>query len=222
MSKHLFFLLTFLIAGNLFAQNKVLSKIPVKGNVINDFIPEGYDTLATTKGDLNKDNIEDYVLVLKSTEEDKENPPETPQRILLVLLQSSGGLALAAKSDSAILCKDCGGIFGDPFEGISITKGVLSVSHYGGSAWRWGSTYKFRYQQNDFYLIGETTHSYWNVSMCEKLNEFAATHYKDVNLLTGAYVEKKVSEEGCKLLINKKGKQKVQPLKKLNVFNIEN
>jgi hypothetical protein len=128
---------------------------------------------------------------------------------------------MIARSDSAIMCKSCGGIFGEPFAGIAITNGILIVEHYGGSSWRWAYTHKFRYQQNDLYLIGTTTLSYWNVKMCEKLDEFAGTEFKDINLVTGAYEEKKVSEE-CKLLINKRGKQKIEPLKKLSAFNIDN
>ncbi len=210
-----------------FAQKTVLSKIPATGKDIRSFIPEGFDTLATAAGDLNKDKIGDLVMVLGSVKENSaelsfEEIDSLPQRILVVLLKTASGYQLAAKTQTAILCKDCGGVFGDPFAGITVTSGVLTVEHYGGSAWRWGYTHKFRYQQNSFYLIGETTVSYWNVSMCDELGEFAATEFKDVNFLTGQYVEKKVSEEGCKYLVNKKGKMKVKPLKKLAAFTIEN
>ena len=70
-------------------------------------------------------------------------------------------------------------------------------------------------------MIGETNYSYWNVKMCNKAGDFAGTDLKDVNYLTGQYVEKKITEE-CKVLVNKKGKRPVQPLKKLSDFKIEN
>lgn len=211
-----------------FSQSRVLSKIPLTGVSPRLFIPAGYDTLQTAEGDLNKDGIADFAMVLQSDKErdaslDEEgiDVDSLPKRILVVLLKKNDVYQLAAKTDKAILCKYCGGIFGEPFDGIWIDKGILQLHHYGGSAWRWSYTHKFRYQQNNLYLIGETTLSYWNVENCEKLDEFAGTEYMDINYVTGQYEQKKVSAEGCKLLINKKGKKPVKPLKKLSQFSIE-
>lgn len=208
------------------AQNKVLLQIPKNGPGFASFIPKGYDTILTTKGDLNKDSVDDLVLVLKSRMEPEtgveSDPDSIPPRLLIVLLKTNSGFQLAGKSDQAILCKACGGVFGDPLDGVSVEKGLLIIYHYGGSAWRWSDTRKFRYQKDGFYLIGQTTYSYWNVDLCESLDEFSGTNYKDVNLVTGAYEEKKVSEEGCRLIVNKKGKQPVKPLVKLEKFKIDN
>jgi hypothetical protein len=210
----------------LLMQLTVLSQVPSTGKTIIDFVPAGYDTIATATGDLNKDSVSDYVLVLKSKVEDNfdystGNADSIPPRLLIVLFKTANGYQLAGKTDKLIMCKDCGGVMGDPFAGVTIVKGVLAVEHYGGSAWRWSYTHKFRYQQKDFYLIGETNHSYWSVKNCEKLNDMAGTDYKDINFLTGSY-EEKVITENCVLKKNKKGKQKVQPLKKLSAFTIDN
>lgn len=211
------------------AQKNVLAGIPDTGASPAAFIPKGYDTLETARGDLNKDGKADIVLALQSDAErdysfeteTAQNPDELPARILLVLLKQEKGYRLVAKTDEVLLCRHCGGIYGDPFAGISIEKGILVVEHYGGSAWRWGYTHKFRWQKNDMYLIGETSLSYWNVAQCDKLDEFAGTEFMDINYVTGQYEQKKVSAEGCKLLINKKGKKAVKPLKKLSQFSIE-
>lgn len=225
-----------LVGGFVSAQDAALAKIPKTGKTIEAFIPEGYDTVATATGDLNKDKLTDHVLVLKNKDEDRDEPPpaanvnnegaidsvlDNETRLLVILFKNASGYTLAGTSKSAILCKHCGGVFGDPFESLVIDKGVLSIHHYGGSAWRWSYTHKFRWQQNDFFLIGQTSHSFWNISFCEKLEDFAATDYKDENLVTGAYEHKKITEEDCKLLVNKKGKQKIKPLKKLSAFSIE-
>jgi hypothetical protein len=213
--------------GISFSQSKVLSSIPKKGRNVQSFIPVGYDTLSTTLGDLNKDKSEDAVLVLRHEKEnvvdlENTNVDSIPSRLLVVLLRKGNAYELAAVSDSAVLCKHCGGIMGDPFQGISIEKGIIVINHYGGSAWRWGYTHKFRFQQNDYFIIGKTKISYWNVEMCEKLNEFAATEYEDINFVTGAFEKKKISQEGCKLLLNKKGKAKIKPLVRLGKFSIDN
>src|SRR4030095_14481247 len=195
------------------------------------FIPAGYDTLyeGVARGDLNKDGIEDIAMVLGGKWENQENWMEKeaedstlPKRKLLILFGGKDGYKKAGTGDKVILCKECGGVFGDPFAGIEIKNGLLTIYHYGGSSWRWSYTHKFRYQQNDFYLIGKTYESYLCVEECEKLNSFAGTHFKDENLVTGAYEEKKISDEGCKVLVDKKGKQDVKPLISLSKFEIDN
>jgi hypothetical protein len=187
------------------------------------FVPTGYDTLAMARGDLNNDKLEDLALVLKSVkEDDKDADPngEPPGRLLVILFKSPEGFKMAAKSDSVILCAGCGGIFGDPFAEIVIRKGVIIIDHYGGSSWRWSYTHRYRYQQNDFYLIGEKSREIRSVMYCDKLKDFVGS-LEDINYLTGQFEEKEITEE-CKLKVNKKGKRKVESLKKLSDFNIEN
>ena len=89
------------------------------------------------------------------------------------------------------------------------------------SAWRWAITDKFRFQDKNWYLIGETKNSYWDVKHCEKLNDFAGTDYDDENFITGEFEIKKISED-CKLIEHRKGKKKIQPLISLTDFNIDN
>lgn len=167
-----------------FAQDTaVLSKIPATGKTILSFIPAGYDTIMTAGGDMNKDNIADCAMVLKSVKEDTytmSDTTELPNRILVLLFKNEAGYSLAARTDLAIMAKYDGGVFGDPFESIGIVKGVLKVQHYGGSAWRWAYTHKFRYQNAAFCLIGQTNDNYWNVKMCDKLKAFAGTDRKSV------------------------------------------
>jgi hypothetical protein len=193
------------------------------------FIPENYDTLfaGVARGDLNKDGIEDLAMVLGSRLEKDEDWSEkfadsnAAPRLLIILFGTDSGFIQAAISDKAILCKDCGGTFGNPFSGMEIVNNVLQFHHYGGSAWRWSYAYKFRYQDKAFFLIGKTTYSFWNVKYCDKLKEFAGTAYEDVNFITGQYEKKEISED-CKLLENKKGKKKIEPLISLSKFEIDN
>jgi hypothetical protein len=211
----LFFVLLFSFAS--YSQNKSFAS----------FIPKDYDTLygGVARGDLNKDGIEDVVLALYHKAE--KNPIDTsgmdtvPPRILIILLGSKNGFIKITESSSALLCKDCGGVFGDPFAGIEVKKSVLSIYHYGGSSWKWSYTHKFRFQNGDFYLIGETNESFWSLKQCEKLNEMAGLNHEDINFITGQFERKRISED-CKLLENKKGKQKVEPLIPLSKFTIEN
>ena len=220
LMNHCLGLLALLIAGVVSGQS-VLSKIPASGRSIMSFVPPGYDTLATASGDLNNDKLEDIAIVLKSLAESSDSMfDEGPNRILVIVFKRSSGYQVVAKNDSVILCRTCGGIYGDPFAEMEIKRNVLTIIHFGGSNWKWELTHRFRYQQNDFYLIGEKDYNYWG-KYCKSLEDWAGTDLKDINYLTGQYEEKKITEE-CKVLVNKKGKRPVQPLKKLSDFKIEN
>ena len=38
---------------------------------------------------------------------------------------------------------------GDPFQGVEVEPKTFTVTHYGGSAWRWSVDYKFAYSRKD-------------------------------------------------------------------------
>lgn len=139
-----------------------------KGFKIQDFIPVGWGTLSSVEGDLNKDGLLDIAVVVENNN----------QRKFLILLKSEdNSYELSIESDNAILSSDAGGAWGDPFESISINRGSILISHYGGSAERWSSKYRFRLQDGGWYLIGATLENY-------NSNTLEGT-YKDYNLLTG-------------------------------------
>lgn len=192
-------------------------------DTIKSFIPKNYDTLQVAKGDLNGDDKDDLALALYNVIEKTSAPDDDnlPPRILMIFFNTDNGYIKSISSSSALMCKNCGGIFGDPFNGLTIQNKVLSVAHYGGSSDRWSEKDKFRYQDNNWYLIGKTTYSYSDLQKCDKLNDYVSADYKDVNYITGEYEEKKISED-CKLLVNKKGRQAVNSLTLLSKFNIDN
>ncbi|HLP38864.1 hypothetical protein [Lacibacter sp.] len=199
----------------------VLSNIPDSGKTIAAFIPKGYDTIGIAKGDLNKDNIDDIVLALKYKDEDTFEMDEEPKRILLVLLMSNKGLKVIGKSENVLMCRHCGGMYGDPFSAMDITKGVLSIHHYGGSSWRWSEVRKFRMNQNGMSLIGATSDLFWSMQACNgsEIGD-AGRQFRDVNFVTcdEEIIERTVE---CKLIKQVKQKIKRRPLVKLEDFNFE-
>ncbi|GGI51700.1 hypothetical protein GCM10011425_29120 [Mucilaginibacter galii] len=119
---------------------------------LKGFVLKGYDVLDLTKGDLNRDNYPDAIMVLYKKGEEKtsdviSHPEKRP--LLILICQPNKTYKLAGRSENAVYCVDCGGQMGDPFTGITIKNGYFSVEHYGGSAWRWTRIVTFKYSALD-------------------------------------------------------------------------
>ena len=136
-------------------------------------VPKGYELIATAKGDLDKDKVDDLVLVYDTNEEGDYGVV----RELQIFKNKNNKWNLWHKSRGAIMSSLEGGPAGDPFESIEINNGVLIITHYGGSRGKWGYTHKFRFQNGDFYLIGAT---------CEEEVYPEYSGLFDYNLSTGA------------------------------------
>lgn len=184
--------LTLLVTLSLSAAQAAITvpAFPKTGKSPEAFVPSGWKVLKKAEGDLNKDNQADTALILASTQEDSnsEDAFEAPRPLLLLFRQADGTYALSATHPDFVLCKMCGGVFGDPVEDLKIERGTILISHYGGSNERWGSKHRFRYQNGDWYLIGRTVMSHHNIT---------GEHFeKDENLVTGDVVEETSDDKG--------------------------
>ncbi|WP_334076643.1 hypothetical protein [Paenibacillus sanfengchensis] len=179
-------------------------------------IPPGWHILlvedkpAKAEGDLNKDGIMDVAAVIEGTSSEDSAPPRS---LLIAFGDEERGYRLSIIADKVLLKADEGGVWGDPFESLEINRGSVVISDYGGSNWRWYHKYRFRYQDNDWYLIGATTGSYFNGTPMESVEE------DDYNLLTGDYIQKRTNDQGR--TVTKKGNRGVKALVTLRKFNIE-
>ncbi|GAB5466056.1 MAG: hypothetical protein Kapaf2KO_14920 [Candidatus Kapaibacteriales bacterium] len=115
---------------------------------LSKFIIKGYEILDSVHTDINENNIEDVILVLKMKGEDTI-PSESIRPVLLLRRNNNGILSLARQNDSTVYCYSCGGIMGDPYIGIFSKNGIFTIQHYGGSAWRWSREITFKYSKNE-------------------------------------------------------------------------
>ena len=74
---------------------------------------------------------------------------------------ADGKLTSAKRNERIVMCSQCGGVFGDPFEAVIASRNTFSVEHYGGSNWRWKYSYKFNYSRID---------KTWQLVRVEELN----------------------------------------------------
>jgi hypothetical protein len=162
---------------------------------LRPFVTGGKEPLCAAAADLDGDGRQDYVLVLgtrpkhvspdENPEEDGDEVYKDDLRTLLVLVrQADGALRVAARTGRAVMCVECGGIYGDPFEGVSARPGEFTLYHYGGSAWRWRADYTFRYAPaaRRWRLASVRDVSYWNLEP-EKVKEHLYTSPEDIDAM---------------------------------------
>jgi hypothetical protein len=114
---------------------------------IKPFIEANSKVLDIASADLNGNGTNDYVFVV---ERNADGKPQDPIRTVIVLIRArSGILKVVAKNDRAVLCKGCGGVWGDPFETVEAKKKKFIIHHFGGSREKWNCSYTFGYSSKD-------------------------------------------------------------------------
>lgn len=108
-------------------------------------LSENKTVIAVAIGDLNGDGKPDLAATV-------EIMPEG-DRETYVLLAEKDGYKVRHTNQGLVLRADEGGVWGDPFEGLKIEDGILTISLYGGSNWRWAYQYQFKYSGSKLALI---------------------------------------------------------------------
>lgn len=179
MGKWLFSFIFLITVNCLAAQNKSL---PLE---VKPFVLPGYSMLDYVAGDLNADSKPDGILILKQNNEDTSYG-ELNRTFIILIRQANGKLRETIRNDSAILCFRCGGVFGDPYEGIEIAKKGFGISFYGGSSWRWGLKYSFTYnpEKSNWYLAHQHEASYnsTDIENTEKNLDIDAKELKEISI----------------------------------------
>ncbi|MCV9931584.1 hypothetical protein OIU80_04765 [Flavobacterium sp. LS1R47] len=136
MNKAILFLLVF-ITSSLIAQ---------KNNQKDKFVVQ----IKKVKGDLNKDNLADLVVVTQDTINEK-----APYKVEVFFAQPNGAFKQIVSTTKAIdnqYPEGKNGYYnGNSFYDITIEKGILTIKN---ELTRGNFEHKFRYQNNNFELIG--------------------------------------------------------------------
>lgn len=139
-------------------------KVPAE---LQPFVEKDMKAIALESADLNGDGRPDYILVLDSTKPDSEEEPKgaSDRPMLIITRDREGKLTRAARNDDVVYCGDCGGVYGDPFDGVSIQpNGGFTVRNIGGSSDRWLENYEFKYSRPDkTWLFTRSVATYYNV-----------------------------------------------------------
>lgn len=129
------------------AQNREEIKMPPD---VAPFVEKGTKAIALETADLNGDGRADFILVLeKQKPEIRDDFPVNQRPMLILAREADGVLRVAKRNERVVMCSQCGGVFGDPFESIEVGRNTFTIHHYGGSNWRWVYKYRFNYSRID-------------------------------------------------------------------------
>jgi hypothetical protein len=158
-------------------------KVPESADSPEGFVPKGWRIAKETlsQADLNGDGRADAAFVITNggSVADGSDEQSIAKHVLVLALRGNDGkLHRSVVNDAVILDGDEGGVFGDPFESLSVERGAIVISHYGGSRDRWSFTHRYRFQNGKWTLIGLT------LGNTDTLN---LEHFdnQDINLSTG-------------------------------------
>lgn len=125
-----------------------------KSQELKDFvIPKGYTKILEVKGDLDKDGKEETVIVFNTNIKTKS---ESFERKFYILKSINGNLKIWKENSSVIIDSKYGFYPTDNKLDLKIKNNCLIISQlfFTNSRHSDTSTYTFRFQNNDFYLIG--------------------------------------------------------------------
>lgn len=124
-----------------------------------DFLPKGFIVFEKIYGDLNKDGIEDCVLIIKGTDKNQvitneyRGQLDRNRRGIIILFNKNDKYVLAVKNYNCFSSEnEDGGVYFAPELSVEIEKGNLYF-HYGHGRYGYWK-YTFRFQNSNFELIG--------------------------------------------------------------------
>lgn len=155
---------------------------------IADFVPKGYKIFEKSYGDLNKDGLEDCMLIIKKVDaanivnHESRGKLDMNRRGIMVLFKNQNGYQLAAENDNCFSSEnEDGGVYFSPELLVEAEKGNLIVHYAHGRYGYW--RYIFRYQNSGFELIGydESSNNGPLVNSTTSINFSTKKKRKDTN-----------------------------------------
>ncbi len=121
-----------------------------KGSSLDDFTPRYWRAIDKAYGDLDGENGDEAIIVYNVPTSDKG----AFDRCLAIFRKENNSWILWHQTNSPIMDNQSGGVWGDPFSGVKIEKRAIVIEHFGGSRQKWQYIHRYRFQDNDWYLIG--------------------------------------------------------------------
>jgi hypothetical protein len=142
----------FLKVGSALGQTTSYPKINTEGSRISDFIPMGWSLVDSVSGDFNRDSFDDRAFII-APDDDDDNTYKRDKILVVVFCDTAANNYKLVEHTSKLFAPllDKPNLF---YEVMEVNKGVLSVVFMHAGSYATIFDYKFRYQNNEFCLIG--------------------------------------------------------------------
>ncbi|MCE7994106.1 MAG: hypothetical protein HEP71_19115 [Roseivirga sp.] len=143
-----------------------------------NLLQEGYEIFYSDT--LRFDQKEFVAVALKQHNEDsliEATMDEIARPLLILEKKPDSKFDIALRNDKVILCGACGGMFGDPLDIIEADGKSLTISHHGGSRYRWTRhiSFEFLAEQQGWFLSSDKGISYDSMNPEGELEEIEYT-----------------------------------------------
>lgn len=201
--------------------NSFFPNISVSGKVPLDFVPIGWKIRDSLSIDFNNDKLIDFAFVIQTEQplkfEDTEcfsTQPFYPKILLVLKRQKDKSLLLTTTATK--LFGNCNwGVEGqDPFNKLVLRKNTLGIIFLTGGTTRNWLSYYFRFQNEDWFLIGAESYQYW----AGHTNDAEAYYNQKINFSTN-FIEKYSEDPNHKQYNYKKEAIEKKALIKLTEFD---
>lgn len=147
---------------------------------IKNFTPKYWELKKIAYGNLDEDENDEAAAVYEMPSIDHGDA----EQVLAIYKKENGKWKILHQTSAPLLSSQSGGMMGNPFNGISISKKSIVIKHFGGSRDKWEYTHRYRFQNGDWYLIGASSSfgalcDYW-VSFDYNISTGDATYKKTV------------------------------------------
>lgn len=136
-------------SANPYARPKTSDAMQAKGNNMDDlksFATGGARILDSKFGDIAGDGRDGAVVVIDPASAGNERLGEgAPREVAILTRDAAGHLQKVASNKHLVPCGTCGGIAGDPYGYMRVSKGQFTIVSGGGSRERWTDEYTFTY-----------------------------------------------------------------------------
>ena len=146
-------------AALMFAGSTFAEVLPEQTATARDFVPGDYHVVGAVQGDLNQNQRDDWVFLVSRNDEGESGGKDQGRTgtgesdgLLVVFNEGDGYRHVLSNLDCLASDSEEGGVYFAPEPDVSIDRGNLYIHFRHGRYGHW--TYNFRYQGDDFELIG--------------------------------------------------------------------
>lgn len=172
---------------------------------VTKYVPEGYIIFDKIAGDLNKDGVDDCIIITKGTDkshvitDEYKGELDRNRRGILILFKKDDGYKTVVLNNKCFSSEnEDGGVYFAPELSIEINKGILLINYSHGRYGWW--RYTFRSQNDDFELIGydQISNNGPNVDRETSINFSTKMKQIKINTNSTSELEDPVFEESWK------------------------